>query len=128
MATGFSSTVANAILDCYFNASNITAPANVYFKLHTGDPGASAATAAATETTRKQISCSAASGGAITSDGALTWTSIAGSEDATHFSVWDHVSAGNFILSGTITANAYVAGDTLTIATGDFDLSLSTAA
>jgi hypothetical protein len=122
MAEAWSSAVATAILDCYFNATNLTAPANVYIKLHTGAPGAAAAGNAATETTRKAISSAAASGGTVTSDAAITWVAIAGSQDATHFSVWDHVSAGNFLISGVVTANAYVAGDTLTIAVGDFDV------
>lgn len=127
MATGFLPAVANAVLDCYFNATNITAPANVYVKLHVGDPGAALTSNAATETTRKEVTCSAASGGAITSDAAMTWTSGAGTEDYTYFSVWNHVSAGTAILSGTVTANAVVAGDTFTVATGDFDLALSVA-
>ena len=112
MALGFSAAVANAILDCYFNATNITAPT----------------TAPATETTRKAISSAVASGGAVTSDAALTWTNVAGSEDYTHFSVWTDITAGSFVLSGTVTANAVTAGDTFTIAVGDFDVSLSTAA
>jgi len=127
MAEGISSYLANAILDAIGNATNYTAPATLYIKLHTAAPGASGATAAATETTRKAVSCSAASGGAITSDADIVWTSIAGSQDATHFSLWDHVSAGNFLGSGTITANAYTAGDTYTIPTGDFDLSFTVA-
>jgi hypothetical protein len=63
---------------------------------------------------KKQLSASAASG-SITSDAAVTWTNIAGSEDATFFSAWDNASAGNFLFSGSITGNAYVAGDTYTI-------------
>lgn len=128
MATGFAPAVANEILDCYFNATNITAPANVYLKLHIGDPGAAATTSPAVETTRKAISCSAAASGAITSDAVLTWTNVAGTEDYTHFSVWTDVSAGSFRLSGTVTSNAVVAGDTFTVAAGDFDVSLSVAA
>jgi hypothetical protein len=52
---------------------------------------------------------------------------VAGTEDYTHFSLWSASSAGNFGGSGTITANAVVAGDTFTIPTGSITLSLSVA-
>ena len=128
MATGLSSTVANGWLDALGNATNYTAPTAFWMKLHTADPGAAGATAAATETTRKQVSFGAASGGAIASDAATTWTNVAGSEDYTHFSAWDASTNGNFLCSGTITANAVTSGDTFTIASGDVDLTLSVAA
>jgi hypothetical protein len=127
MAESLSSFAANALLDCLFNNTAVSAVANAYIKLHTAAPGSAGTANAATETTRKAVSCSAASGGAVTSDADIVWTAIAGSQDATHFSLWDHVSAGNFWGSGTITANAYTAGDTYTIPTGDFDVSFTVA-
>ena len=66
----------------------------------------------------------AASGGTIESDNAQTWVNVAGSEDYTHFSLWDNSTAGNCLFTGTITANAVTAGDTFTIASGDIDLTL----
>lgn len=126
MATGISAYSANALFDALFNATSFSV-ATPYIKLHTGEPGSAGTSNAATETTRKAVSCSAASAGAITSDADIVWTSISGSQDATHFSLWDHVSAGNFLGSGTITANAYTAGDTYTIPAGDLDLSLTVA-
>ncbi len=128
MTVGLSSTVANAFLDALGNAANYTAPTAVWIKLHTADPGAAGTSNAATETTRKQASFAAASGGSIASDAALTWTNIAGSQDATHFSAWDASTNGNFLFSGTITANAYTAGDTYTVASGALTASLNTAA
>ena len=82
---------------------------------------------AATETTRKEATFSSASAGAIASDADITWTNIAGSQDATNFSVWDNLTAGNFLFSGTITGNAYVAGDTYTIPSGSLTASLTLA-
>lgn len=128
MAAGLKASVANSLLDALGNATNYTAPTANWAKLHTGDPGASAASNAATETTRKSVSFAAASGGSMASDAAITWTNIAGSEDATHFSIWDASTAGNFLWSGTLTANAYVAGDTLTIASGDMTAAFTVAA
>jgi hypothetical protein len=126
MATGLSSYLANKFLDAVANATAYSA-ANVYVKLHTGEPGATATANAATETTRQEATFSSASAGAIASDADITWTNIAGSQDATHFSAWDNVSAGNFLFSGTITGNAYVAGDTYTISSGALTASLTLA-
>jgi len=126
MATGLSSYLANKFLDAVGNATAFSS-ADVYIKLHVGEPGANATENAATETTRKQASFASASSGSLTSDAAVTWTNISGSQDATHFSAWDNASAGNFLFSGTITGNAYVAGDTYTIASGSLIVSLTLA-
>ncbi len=126
MATGISSYLADQWLDALGN-NDTFAVAAVYVKLHVGDPGAAGTSNAATETTRKEASFSAASSGTLTSDAAVTWTNIAGSQDATHFTAWDNISAGNFLFSGTITANAYTAGDTFTIASGSLTVSLTVA-
>lgn len=126
MATGISSYLGNAWLDALGNATSFSVT-TVYIKLHIGDPGANGTANAATETTRKSASFGAASGGILTSDADITWTNIAGSQDATHFSAWDNLTAGNFLFSGTITANAYSAGDTYTIASGSLTASLTLA-
>jgi len=121
MAEGLSVAAANAAL-------TTLAGTYTWVKLHTAAPGSAGTTAAATETTRKQADWTTPSGGAMTTETtALTWTSVAGSEDYTHFTVWDASTAGNFGFSGTVTANAVVAGDTFTIAIGDLDVSFSTA-
>jgi hypothetical protein len=126
MATGISSYLGNAWLDAVGNNTSF-AVTTVYVKLHVGDPGANGTSNAATETTRKAASFAAASTGAIASDAAITWTNIAGSQDATHFTAWDNETAGNFLFSGTITANAYTAGDTFTISSGALTVSLTLA-
>ena len=126
MATGLAAATANSFLDALCNATSYSV-AEVWIKLHTGDPGASGTSNAATETTRKQALFSAAASGAITSDGALSWTNVAGTEDFTHYSAWTASTAGTFLFSGTVTANAVVAGDTFTVAAGDLDLSLGIA-
>jgi hypothetical protein len=53
MATGLSSYLANKFLDAVANAVSYSA-ANVYIKLHTGEPGANGTANAATETTRQE--------------------------------------------------------------------------
>lgn len=120
MADGFGAAGANTALDALVAAYP-------WAKLHTGAPGASATSNAATETTRKQFTFAAASAGSVASNAAVSWTNIAGSQDATDFSMWTASTAGTFGFSGTITANAYVAGDTYTVASGALTASLTLA-
>jgi len=126
MATGLSTYLANAFLDSLGNATAFSV-STAYVKLHTGDPGANGTANPATETTRKSVSFAASSSGALASDAAVTWTNIAGSEDATYFTAWDASTAGNFLFSGTITGNPYTAGDTYTIPSGSLTVSLTVA-
>lgn len=127
MTVGMATATANAFLNAICNATSYSV-AQLYMQLHIGDPGAAGTANTATETTRKSVSFGVASSASIANDVAVTWTSIAGSQDATHFSLWDASSAGTFVGSGTITANPYTAGDTYTIAIGAATLSLSVAA
>ena len=126
MATGISSYLADELLDAVGNASSFSV-GTVYIKLHIGDPGANGTSNPATETTRKSASFGAASAGTLTSDADITWTNIAGSQDATFFTAWDNASAGNFLFSGSITGNAYTAGDTYVIPSGSLTVSLTIA-
>lgn len=126
MATGISAYLANKWLDALGNATAYSVT-SVYVKLHIADPGANGTGNPATETTRKAVSFGAASTGVLTSDADVTWTNIAGSEDATYFTAWDDASAGNFLFSGTITGNPYTAGDTYTITSGSLTASLTVA-
>ena len=121
---GISAYLGNAWLDALGNNTSF-AVAQVYVKLHVGDPGTAGTANPATETTRKAVSFGAASAGVLTSDADVSWTNIAGSQDADHFTCWDNVSAGNFLFSGTITANPYDAGDTYTISSGNLTASLT---
>lgn len=124
MAEGFAAAYAAKALDAICGNANWTNDGDPWIKLHTAAPGAAGTSNAATETTRKQCSFAAASSGSIASNGALTWTTVAGTEDYTHFSAWTDETAGAFMFSGTITANAVVAGDTFTIASGALTSSL----
>lgn len=120
MAEGFGSAGANTALDALVAAYP-------WIKLHTAAPGSAGTANAATETTRKQATWAAASGGSVANSAALQWTSIAGSQDATHFSAWSASTAGTFGFSGTIAANAYTAGDTYDVAIGALTASVTLA-
>lgn len=121
MATGMSAARANAAIDA-------AVALGTWIKLHVGDPGAAGTANAAGETTRKQASFAAASGGSAASNADLEWPNVSTSEDVTHFSMWTASSGGTFLWSGTITANALTAGDTLKAASGGIVLSVSGAA
>lgn len=127
MTVGMAVNTANKILDAIGNAVAYSV-AQTYMQLHIGDPGAAGTANTATETSRKSVSFGAAAAGSMANDVAITWVAIAGSQDATHFSLWDAATAGVFVGSGTITANAYTAGDTYNIAIGAATLSLAVAA
>lgn len=113
------------LLDALFNNTNPSfGTTTFYMKLHIGDPGDAGTSNAATETTRKACTMGAASGGTIQNDAQVQWTNIAGSQDATYFSLWDDPTAGNCLATGTVTANPYTAGDTLTFATSSITVTL----
>jgi hypothetical protein len=96
-------------------------------QLHTAAPGAAGTTSVATDSTRKTVSMAAASSGTISNDVAVQWVSQTAAQDATHYTLWDASTSGNFLGSGVITANAYAIGDTLTFAIGDIDIALTIA-
>jgi hypothetical protein len=104
------------ILDHLTGTTSWTAPTTVYIKLHTGDAGEAGTTNAATETTRKAASWSAASSGSISTSATLEWTNVAATETYSHWSAWDNVSAGNCLWTGALSSSAAVtAGDTFQI-------------
>lgn len=120
MATGWGSAGAGTALDA-------TRAAYTWIKLHVGEPGAAGTANPATETTRKQATWGTVTAGAFSNTADLVWTSVAGSEDYTHFTAWTASTAGTFGFSGTVTANPVVTGDTLTITTGSLGVSVTLA-
>lgn len=126
MTVGLAVAVANSFLDALGNATNYTAPTAFWVKLHTGDPGASGASNAATETTRKQASFAAASSGSMASDADITWTNVSTTETYSHVSFWSASSAGTFLGSDDLAASkAVTAGDTFTIASGSLTIAIT---
>ena len=98
------------------NGSSFTAPAAVYVKLHTGDPGEAGTSNAATETTRKAVEFGAASSGVISLSNSPSWTNVAATETYSHISLWDNISAGNCLGAGALTSSVSVtAGDTFNL-------------
>jgi hypothetical protein len=121
MTAGLSTTnLANAWLNTIRGGgagTSFTAPAAIYLKLHTGDPGASAANNASAVTTRQAATLGAASGGAVALTNSPAF-SMTATETITHVSVWDASTAGNFLWSAALTTSkSVVSGDTLTFTT-----------
>lgn len=117
----------NKMLDAYAGRTTYTANAAFYVKLHTGDPGAAGASNAATETTRKVVTFgSGAASGAISNTADVQWTSMAATETISHVSFWTASSAGTFLGSDDLAVAQNVnSGGSLTIATGDLDLTVT---
>lgn len=120
MAEGFSSAEADDAIDALLATYT-------WVQLHTAAPGAAGTANVATETDRQQATWGAASAGAAANTAALTWESVAATEDYTHFSVWTAATNGTFGFSGTITANQVTSGDDFTVAIGDLDVTLPVA-
>lgn len=98
------------------NGSNVTAPAALYAKLHTGAPGEDGTSNAAATTTRVEVQFGAASNGVISLSNTPSWTNLANAETISHISIWDNSTAGNCWGDGALTSSVTVGvGDTLTI-------------
>lgn len=120
---GIAVSVANAALEGIRSATP-------HVQLHIGEPGAAGTTNKATELTRKPVTFGAPVGGVMSNTAQVQWTNIAGAQDATHFSIFDSLGDGTgvFKFSGTVAANAYLAGDTYTAAIGAITLTIAVAA
>ena len=99
MTVGLAAAPVNTFLDSTFGTN--------WIKLHTADPGAAGATAAAAgDTTRKQATMAAASAGSKAMTGtAGPWTNGGTSETLTHLSMWTASTAGTFNASAALSAS-----------------------
>lgn len=130
MAVGFKASVSANLLNALLNATAYTGPVALYAQMHTSDPGANGTTGAVTftVTTRPQITFGTASGGSVTNSNSPTFVGAPANATYTHISIWDAVSGGNFIASGTVTGSAVFTGDSFQLAAGNVTVSLNTAA
>lgn len=130
MAVGLSvAGLCNKILDHIRLGTAFAQPAGLFVKLHTADPGATAATAASAVTARPAATFGAASAGAMALTNTPSW-SMTANETITHISVWDTAgpTGGNFLWSAALgTAKAVNSGDTLTLTACTLTLSTQAA-
>ena len=120
-----SDSVANSILDALMRGV-VFDNDETWVKLHLGDPGSAGTSNAAAETTRKQVTCSAAASRAITNSAAVEWLNVSTSETYTHISLWSASTGGTFLGRDDLSSQAAVtAGDTFRIPAGDLDLTVT---
>ncbi|MEU6781487.1 hypothetical protein ABZ912_19965 [Nonomuraea angiospora] len=116
MTAGLATAHAHGILNV-FRGTTYTAPAGVFVKLHTGDPGSAGTANASAVTTRNQATFAAPSAGSMALS-SLSGYSMTGTETISHISLWDASSGGNFLQSAALSASKNVtSGDTLTLTT-----------
>lgn len=121
MAEGLTTAGANTALDAVLAAYP-------WIKPHIGAPGASGTANAAGETTRKQATFGSASNNVATNTNTLTWSTVAATEDWTHYSGWSAATNGTCGHTGTVTANAVTAGDDMVVNVGGLSTSISSLA
>lgn len=121
MAEGLASGQANSYLD------SVLSGGTPFVQLHTAAPGAAGTSNVASNNTRKAATFGSASGGAATTTADIDWPSVPAAEDYTHCSIWTASTAGTFLMSGTITANAVAIGDDFKLLAGDLDVSIPVA-
>jgi hypothetical protein len=117
--------LANKLLDTISNTS-FAAGATTAVKLHTGDPGAAAATSASSVTTRPTLAWNAAASGSKSISNTPSWSNWAGTngEVVSHMSVWDATTAGNPLYTFALTVSKTMnTGDTLNLTSHSISLS-----
>lgn len=117
----------NATLDWLLGGANPTRPTTRYIAFHTGDPGE---TGGSNELSTGGYARQAMTFGAASSGTALNSSTVdiapsgAAWNNVSHFSLWDHVSAGNCLYKGAVTTTrSYADGEHLTVAAGAISVS-----
>jgi hypothetical protein len=101
-------------------ATAFTAPTQLYVRLHTADPGATGILGVPTGgeggQTGQAINFSTTATNVLTMSNTPSWSITVASQTASHISIWDASTAGNFLWSAALTASkSVVSGDTLTL-------------
>lgn len=122
---GFTTTMANNIINKILRNTDFTSPTNIYFSLHTADSSESGANEVTGGSYARQlINFTTASSKTSMNSGIVSFVNMPATT-VTHVGLWDAVSGGTFIWSGVMSFDAIVLnGATLGIAIGDFDVSL----
>lgn len=125
--SSFSDFLENELLDHAFRNSAWTPPAAVYLALYTANPtdAGGGTQVSGAGYARQAITFGAASGGAISNTGAVSFTATGGNYGTvTGVGIFDASSGGNLLAWDAITSAVVNDTDTLTFAIGDIDVSL----
>lgn len=115
----------NATLDWLLGGANPTRPTGRYIAFHTADPTEDGSVGEATTNgfTRTAMTFGAAAAGVASNTSTVDLTITGGTTTITHMSIWDAVTLGNCIYKGAVTTSrTYAAGEHLTVAAGDIDI------
>lgn len=111
MSVGPTQYLVNKLLDHTFRGVTYTPPSTVYFKGHTGDPGATGSNNASAQTTRYAVTWAVAASGLILMSNNPELT-LNASETISHGSIWDAATAGNCLWTAAATVSkGGVSGD-----------------
>ena len=117
----FSSYAANEILN-----GNTIDHSTLYVQVHTGDPGPAGTALVSTASPPRASAAFAAVGNDLDNDPDYTIPSDgSGSNTITHVTLWDAVTAGNFLYDGEIVPGiTFLAGDVVTFDAGTLVVTL----
>lgn len=127
---GFSNAVEAAILDCYFNQTNITAPTAIYLALFSSAPddaGAGGTELSGNAYARVDVTAafSAASGGAVTNSAAVDFPTASGAWSAVvAWGLYTASSGGTYLLGDSCSLGTLSSGQFHRIPAGDLDFTV----
>lgn len=116
----------NEILDHILGTGAWTMPSAVYLGLFTAAPSdaGGGTEVSGSGYAREEVSFGAATGGAASNDGEVSFTASGGAWGTiTHWAIFDAVSSGNMLLHGALAASKTIGdGDTLSFPIGNIDV------
>lgn len=126
--SAFSNYLEDALINAVLRNSAYSSPATVYVALFTTAPGedASGTELSGNGYTRQSAAFTAPTSGATSNNADVSFTASGGNwGTVTHFALFDAASNGNMLFHGALGQSRDVLdGETLTIATGDLDITL----
>lgn len=129
----FSNYLELELLDHVFGAASFSAPASVFFSLHTADPTddgsgteVSGNNYARKSETNNKTTWTVAASGALSNDIVITFATPSGPwGTVTHFGIWDASTGGNLLAHGALDASrAPDDGDTVRFSANALDITL----
>jgi hypothetical protein len=118
----------SALLRHYLKESSYTQPTNIFFSLHTADPGTTGASEVAGGSYARQNANSvwaSESGGSKSTNVNVDFASMP-AVTVTHVGVWDASTSGNFLVGGPLAASKVVnSGDTFRLTSGGTTASMT---
>lgn len=119
----------DGIANHLYNGSSLAVPSAWYIQCHTGDPGATGTSNVSTafaSRVEESTGWTASSGGAVSNESAILFSTAGGNETISYVSVWDASTNGNCLGYGALTASkAVTTGDNLNFAIGEIDITFA---